>query len=221
MATIHEAIQAYRLHRSRGILNELNNLFQLHGHSRKITHQMAIDIFEGAHQARLPYEKTIHYSKTINDYSKALRSSTLMTSHYKDFEDLHDDVKFYLTGVKGIGFLTRYDIALRIGFIREEQILPEKKVYLSRGALLGANNLYKTNPSLFKFIPTTKKGVIKENPYDITMFDPVLQKLTSAFLEDFFCVFHKELKKLSSLSYKDLQKSKKSTFRNHPFIIMQ
>ena len=209
MATINEAIQVYWLHRSIAIRTELNNLFKKYRHPKKITHNMAIDIFEGDHQKRLPYEKSIKYSETINMLSKALRSSTLMSDSFCDFEDLFYAVRACLKSVPGVGTLSYYDVALRIGFIREKQILPQKKVYLSHGALKGANNLRKTIPALFGTIPSkclNIRGELKEDVYDISIFAPVLQKMTSPFLEDFFCVFDSELKKLPSLTYKQMQK---------------
>ena len=210
MATINEAIQVYWLHRSIAFRTELNNLFKKHHHPKTITHNMAIDIFEGDHQSRLPYEISIKYSETIKFLSKALRSSVLMTYSYSDFEDLYDSVKRCLHSVPGVGSLTYYDIALRIGFIRERQILPQKKVYLSHGALKGANNLRKSMPTLFSPLPSNllnRKGELKEYAYDISIFDPALQEMTSPFLEDFFCVFDRELIKLPSLTYQQLQKA--------------
>ena len=170
---------------------------------------MAVDIFEGEHQKRLPYQKSIIYSKTINELSKALRSSALMTDTFANFEELYNAVKTCLMSFSGAGPLSYYDVALRIGFIREKQILPQKKVYLSCGALYGANNLRKVMPALFGPVSANslnKKGELKEDAYDITIFDPVLREMTSLFLEDFFCVFDTELKKLSAITYQQMQK---------------
>ena len=208
MATIQDAIRAYWLHRSMGMLNELNNIFKMHHHPTAINQTIAKHLFEGAHQAKMPYQTKYHYAKTFTAMSKALCSSSLMTNKYADVDDLYSDVKKLLYPISGIGLLTVYDVALRIGFVRKEQILPQQKVYLSRGALYGANNLRNTMPKLFNKIPThqlNRKGELTEGAYNITIFDPILQAMTSPFLEDFFCVYDSKLKKLSSLTYKQLQ----------------
>ena len=126
----------------------------------------------------------------------------------KNFEDLYNAVSNLLlnkaTKVKGIGHLTVYDIALNIGYIRESQILPDKKIYLFRGALLGANYLLNDDPSLFNLPTSTIQ--LKEGVYDINIFKAPLSNMPSMFLEDMFCVFHREFKKgLKRLNYRKLQ----------------
>lgn len=209
MATIQEAIKAYRLHSSTGILNELNNLFKEHHFSTNINQKLAKHLFEGHHQEKLPYQTKIHYSRTFVEMSKALCHSSLMTDPFVDFEDLYQEVFRLLNPIKGIGQLTIYDVALRIGYIRRNQILPSNKVYLFRGAQLGAENLRKTMPTLFGAIPSSqldKKGELREDSYDITLFDKALQELGSMFLEDFFCCYHRELKKITTCGYDKFQK---------------
>lgn len=209
MATIQEAIKAYHLHTCTGMLNELNNLFKEHHYASSINQKLARHLFEGNHQENLPYRTNIHYAKTFVDMSRALCHSSLMTDPFTDFEKLYDEVFNLLSPINGIGSLTIYDVALRIGYIRRNQILPEKKVYLFRGACFGANKLRRTMPTLFGTIPSNqldKNGELREDAYDISLFDKSLQDMGSMFLEDFFCCYHKELEKISTNGYDKFQK---------------
>lgn len=210
MATIQDAIKAYHLHRATGMLIELNNLFKEHGHAQTINQTLAKHLFEGGHQEQLPYRPSIHYSKTFIAMSKALCASSLMIDSYKIFEELYNVVYSLLKPISGIAELTIYDVAHRIGFIRKEQILPKDKVYLFRGARLGADCLRKVVPELFGTIPDElldKHGDLREGIYDISLFDSTLQEMGSLFLEDFFCVYHRELKRLPALPYNAFQKA--------------
>ena len=60
----------------------------------------------------------------------------------KDFEDIYEYVYEVFTKEKRHAPLTIYDTAYRIGYNMEPKILPKKYVYLSAGALKGANCLY-------------------------------------------------------------------------------
>lgn len=209
MATIQDAIKAYHLHTCTGMLNELNNLFKEHHYATSINQKLAKHLFEGGHQKELPYRTNIHYAETFVEMSKALCHSSLMTDSYTDFEKLYEEVFRLLDPISGIGSLTIYDVALRIGFIRRDQILPEKKIYLYRGARLGAENFRKAMPNLFGDIPEdqlNKRGELREGSYDIRLFDQSLQDMGSMFLEDFFCCYHRELKKMPTIGYDRFQK---------------
>ncbi|MBR3626452.1 MAG: hypothetical protein IKN48_09005 [Bacteroidaceae bacterium] len=208
MATINDIIKAYYLHRSQGMMNELNNLHKKHFGKNKITQLMAKDIFEGTHQERLKYEPKINYAKTFITTCQRLMTSSLLANNYANFEDLYNDVENMLFNgnnkIKGIGKLTVYDIALRIGYVRNNQILPKKKIYLYAGAFQGANNLFQCNPSLFNVTS------IKPGCYDMTIFNAPLNQMPSMFLEDMFCVYHSLLKSYHSAGYNIFQNVKMS-----------
>lgn len=207
MVTINDVIKAYYLHRSQGMMNELNNLHKKYFMQKKINQLMAKDILEGGHQERLKYERKIHYANMFWEVCSRLKSSSLLIdSSIKNFEDLHKEVKLLLCSpkIKGVGDLTIYDIALRIGYVRYNQILPEKKIYLFAGANKGANILFHSNPSLFTIPSSTP--LIKPKPYDMTIFKSPLSDMPSFFLEDMFCVFHSLLGKMSQINYTRLQK---------------
>ncbi len=60
----------------------------------------------------------------------------------KEFEDIYEYVYEVFTKEKRHAPLTIYDTAYRIGYNMNPKILPEKYVYLSAGALKGADCLY-------------------------------------------------------------------------------
>lgn len=203
MATIEEVIKAYYLHRSQGMMNPLNNLHKRYSTRRGITKIMAKDLLEGAHQVRLIYAKNYNYGQLFDEVCKRLMSSTLLTDTFSTFEELHDSVESILLKHKkviGVGGLTIYDIALRLGYIREKQVLPKDKIYLYRGAYKGATNLLTAMPSLFS-VSTIKEGV-----NNMSIFNSPLSNVPSMFLEDLFCVYDSKLINCTSLKYSDFQK---------------
>lgn len=208
MVTIDEVIWAYYLHQSQGMMNALNNLHKKYSMQKKINQTMAKDILEGGHQERLKYEIKIHYAATFKETCARLKATSLLTdSSISNFENLYDEIYRLLIQhdkVKGIGKLTAYDIALRIGYIRNVQILPKEKIYLFRGANVGANKLLQNNPTLFTSFGTSSK--IAEGVYDMTIFKSPLREMPSFLLEDMFCVYHSLLGKLSKINYESLQK---------------
>lgn len=208
MVTIDDVIRAYYLHRSQGMMNALNNLHKKYSMQKKINQTMAKELLEGGHQERLKYERKIHYAATFWETCDRLKATLLLTdSSIKNFEDLYDEVDRLLLQkpkVKGIGKLTAYDIALRIGYIRRNQTLPKGKIYLFAGANAGANKLFQDNPTLFTFPVSISR--INEGRYDMTIFKSPLREMPSFLLEDMFCVYHSLLGKLSTINYEKLQK---------------
>ena len=198
MATIDEVVKAYYLHRSQGMMIPLNNLHRRYSTMTSITQPMAKDLLEGAHQERMIYATNYHYAKLFREVCKRLKSSTLLKDSFKSFEEFHEAVYNLLmkpTKVIGVGNLTIYDIALRIGYVRKEQILPKDKIYLFAGAFKGANNLLNSSPSLFN-VSTIKEGV-----YDMSIFNSPLSNMPSMFLEDLLCVYDTKLRKYKKMKY--------------------
>ena len=130
MATIEDLIRAYYLHKSQGMMNFLNNLHRDYSNRSKFTRKMVIRIIEGEHQRRLMYDTRWTYAELVSNVQKELMKTKILTNSYSNFEDLYNEVKRKIQNIKGIGDLTIYDIALRIGYIRTNQILPKDKIYL-------------------------------------------------------------------------------------------
>ncbi len=209
MATINEIIKAYYLHRSQGMMNYLNNLHRKYSTKKSITRLMAVDLLEGEHQVKLRYNKRINYAKMVQMVCDQLRKSVVLTDPtITNFEQLYDAVNTLLSPVRGhgIGDLTVYDIALRIGYIRQNQILPKDKVYLFAGANVGANNLLGITPSLFDTSVFSPRIKIACDRYDLSLFKSPLCDMSSMFLEDMLCVYDSKLKNYTKKSYGAFQK---------------
>lgn len=101
-----------------------------------------------------------------------------------DFEELYDYVRSVIGRIKGIGQLTIYDTAKRIGHLFDTPIYPKMYVYLAAGAKKGAENL------ILPMFPLKYR-----EPIDL--FKPYFGTLSSIFIEDMLCVFENELKTVS------------------------
>lgn len=112
---------------------------------------------------------------------------------FKDFEDLYDHINKLIGGITGIGPLTVYDTAKRIGHLLACPIYPYDYVYLCAGAKAGAEKLlgYKLNGKE----PTST-------------FYPYFGSLPSIFIEDILCIYKKyftySIQKIKSLCTREL-----------------
>ena len=95
----------------------------------------------------------------------------LQSQKYCDFEDLYAHIA--RCQVKGIGDLTLYDTALRIGHVMHPCIYPKQYVYLARGAKKGAEILL-------------GRKVGWREPIDV--FRPYFGDMPSRCIEDFLCI---------------------------------
>ena len=107
-----------------------------------------------------------------------------INENFSDFEELYDFIHSVIGNIKGIGPLTVYDTAKRIGHLFETPIYPKQYVYLAAGAADGAKNLLKVSSLKFR------------EPIDI--FKPYFGTLPSIFIEDILCIFKKELQTVSN-----------------------
>lgn len=73
--------------------------------------------------------------------SESLLKEEDFQREFHDFEELYELVDSRIRHIEGIGDLAVYDIAMRIGFDMMPPVRPEKYVYLSCGAALGAKML--------------------------------------------------------------------------------
>lgn len=116
------------------------------------------------------------------------------TNKFKDFEELYDFIRSVIGNVKGIGLLTIYDTARRIGHLLDTPVYPKEYIYLAAGAKTGAENLLNLKRNSLKFREPTK------------IFFPYFGTLPSAFIEDILCIFEDDLKDLSNKAVKDVIK---------------
>lgn len=92
-----------------------------------------------------------------------------------DFEELYDFVRSVIGEITGIGPLTIYDTAKRIGHLLQPAIYPKQYVYLAAGAMDGAKKLLGAKSLEFRE-PTH-------------LFTPYFGTLSSIFIEDMLCIF--------------------------------
>lgn len=88
-----------------------------------------------------------HLYDQLENIVKNLTKTNIQSQAFNKFEDLYDAVKkIYESNGHPNAILAIYDTALRIGYNRSPQILPEKFVYLygtsKTGPLGGATRLY-------------------------------------------------------------------------------
>lgn len=123
-------------------------------------------VVKGAHQRRLT-------NASVDSFLENINKAISINSQYYYFEELIDDVKKCV--VKGIGDLTVYDTARRIGHVLPLAVYPQRYVYLARGAKIGAEKLL-GRPVSFR------------EPIDV--FKPFFGDLPSICVEDILCIFH-------------------------------
>jgi|SRR6185437_5545027 len=119
------------------------------------------------HQRRIPGE-------LLEDVEARLQSIRRKLSNAKNFAVLHDFIENEIGELKGIGELTAYDIAHRIGAsLRKSPTL----VYLHRGTREGAAILGFRGRTL-----------------DSAMLPAAFSRLTPAEIEDCLCIYKNELR---------------------------
>ena len=126
----------------------------------------------------------------VNDAVIALKQSMFINSSLKevpfiqknriyegfiDFEELYDFIHSVIGNINGIGPLTIYDTARRIGHLFKSPIYPEMYVYLSAGAKEAAEHLLNKKPLKFR--------------EPICLFTPFFGTFPSIFIEDILCIF--------------------------------
>lgn len=198
-----QLILSYQLYMEPSFLISLNNVLKCRQWSNStISPRLLTNIIFGGHQHRLPYHPYLNYNSLKKQVKIALNfPDPILSRSFCSFEELYDELNKRLRDskgkrLKGIGDLTLYDIALRIGYIMPSgPILPLDYLYLQSGALLGYKALQKNNPSLcLPFIN-------KPGPYDMALFKGVFSPLSSMLIEDMLCVYHNDIAHISSMVF--------------------
>ncbi len=133
-------------------------------------HQWCIDI----NVVNKAVQKLLTGTYTINGISKKFISGKSINEDFKDFEELYEAVKQLIT-MPGIGEVTIYDTAKRIGHILDTPFYPQKYVYLSANKVKSAAS----------FI--VGKEVEYREP--VSLFYPHFGTLPPLFIEDILCIF--------------------------------
>ncbi|MDR7207958.1 hypothetical protein [Priestia megaterium] len=152
-------------------LKELNFYTEFKTNPKKLIHLIAwaktSDGKTHSHQCRIPKNA----KQNLENY---LLANYEKLSKMRDFEDLMRGLR----GIKGIGTLTCYDVATRLGICFG--VTPQK-VYLHRGTYKGAKNLLGD---------TKVRGKSFLNLID---FPKELQCLTPSQIEDFLCIYRNSI----------------------------
>lgn len=166
MATLKELVNYY-LKYCIGMWVEMNRCTDKH--LARTTPGFDVSVIKGVHQRRVS-------NAAINQLLRRLNSHGIENKRYYYFEDLYDDVRRLVTNplISGIGDLTIYDTARRIGHVLDLPVYPERYVYLARGAKEGAKKLLGRNVNYVE-------------PVDV--FKPYFGGLPSICIEDFLCIF--------------------------------
>jgi len=168
VSTLKEAVDEY----IKNYQKHLQNVLALYKNMK------FADVVEFAGRLECPvcesvYPHQYHISHdTREDFSKALQKVMASLQNAKSFEDLWKIIKPLGEQTKGIGNLTAYDAALRIGF--QMGIPPKDYVYAFNGATIG-------------------EGQRGQHVFPLNTFKTELTtRLTAYEIEDFLCVFHDE-----------------------------
>ena len=168
---MNDLINFYYSHLCIGCLAELSEKIELLKKHPCPSETDLQNLIKGGHQKRVSND-------AIKDFAKAIKPIYADLCKSIDFEELYDKVRAVGFPISGIGALTIYDTAWRIGMAQSPQIYPEQYVYLACGAKTGAENLL-------------GKGLKYREP--IYRFEPFFGTMPSWLIEDFFCVMKKNL----------------------------
>jgi len=122
---------------------------------------------------------------TLYDARTILLENIEILRNSNNFHALYNVIGNLILKVKGIGSLLHYDITLRIGYYLR---LSPTKVYCQRGALWGYGNL--------KGVDLREHDKVVLERIDLINNYPSLNLLSAHEIENFFCVYDKELKNI-------------------------
>lgn len=166
-------INSYLLSFMNPYLLTLNTLFmkkKLRGYSYNHYYEIVRDCVQGMHQRRLS-------TKAVNKATEILVSAGVISKSYHDFEEIYEEVDKLIGHVRGIGKLTVYDTALKLGCTMNPRVFPRDYVYLMANAPYNAAYRY--------------YGRKLHDIEPIATFAADFGEIPSMFIEDFFCVMHK------------------------------
>ena len=164
---------------------ETSNPSKAHYSVDQIVRMCVIGLYSTGHQKRLSKDSVDEAVRKILDEAiipvdkkkytlfHAIRKTSF---HLNDFEELYEYVKELIGGVTGIGYVTIYDTARRIGHLLKEPIYPSAYVYL---------HYNKVNSAARSILPFNKLGY--REPSTLFMCD--FGTFPSICIEDLLCVF--------------------------------
>ncbi|MDE6395935.1 MAG: hypothetical protein K2K84_01530 [Muribaculaceae bacterium] len=176
------------------------------------------DCLSGCHNISYPADRSTHthrhqnrlYRKTKAVLPEIIAGQEYDPKQITDFEKLYEWVKQSfdkyekesdLSEYKRAAYprqVTIYDTALRLGYHNASgMIVPERIVYLHRGALWGARELKRYSINTNSDYLVTDNPLVADCQIPVTAFSSELQRMGARDIEDFLCVFHHALKILA------------------------
>ncbi len=137
---------------------------------------------------RHPHQRLLQHA-AVGEIKTALQTLFSTGKKPTDFAQLYDSTSNAVKNVKGVGPLMIYDTALRLG--AHFGVYPTT-VFLQRGALVGARNFLSLVGNVGKS-EKLKDGVSML----VNDFEPHLHELDAKGIENFLCIFARDLKDLA------------------------
>lgn len=166
------SVQSYS---SDGLMKELTGIHDIY-HCAYSHYEYNGRFYKCSHQKRIS-------NGLLKVFAKKVERKKMLIHNVADFNELYEHIES--CRIRGIGRLTIYDCAIRIGYILKPQILPTD-VYLNAGAFKGAQALYELE-------------ILREKPryiMPIDCFPGFLDGMSAIFIEDYLCVNHKILESI-------------------------
>lgn len=172
-STFEEMIAVYLQSGFIGLEAELDFFRKLGAKSDVSDAIKAEAVLTGYHQRYLNFRNT----KPFKNVAMArLASSQLWNKSFVNFEMLYDAVSDSLKNISYIKDITKYDVAKRIGAMLENEIQPQKFVYIQNGAKIGAEALLEKSIS---------KDIFR---LSVEEFTPYFRSLSATHIENILCI---------------------------------
>lgn len=153
---------------------------------------------------RHPHQRRLD-EQALNNFSQSISGAKITANSYQTFEDLYDALS--KVPHKGIGPVTLYDTALRLGRLCNPIIEPKQFVYVHAGAMEGAIGLVLNlrlwtqvtkRPSSRQFytIDMLRPALKVSHRIDIKWFKDVIKQfptMDAKHLENFLCIYDRYL----------------------------
>lgn len=143
------------------------------------------------------FKENAQWTKALPEAVNLIKQhwGNIVYPHPVDFEELYARVKKLIGSIKGIGFVSLYDISLHIGCNIYPKVLPEKKVYLNANEVRDAAKV---------LIPGLNLPTIV-NAVDASLFDEIFPYWSPMEIENILCLYSDQIQK-GVFSLKSLKK---------------
>lgn len=166
-------------------------------HIKRVLEECVRGLYTNGHQwcvkksAVIDAVNSLLYGQYVNkdrSYCSLFDASLSLCEQISDFEELYDVIKQLIGSINGIGFVTLYDTAKHIGYLYNNQIMPQKYVYL--------------HPSTNKVNKAAKALLSEKVDYreSLNCFSSFFPSLSSLQIEDILCCFSQAFQKYNPVT---------------------